>query len=57
MIPSVTVYDRGGSDFTDALGTYLRVKGANGMVFTSARCDVKFEFYHGRLNDLMVGIL
>ena len=51
MILSLTVYDRGGSDFTDAPGTYLRVKGANGMVFPSARCDVKCEFYYGRLND------
>ena len=33
------------------LGAYLRVKGANGMVFPSARCDVKCEFYNGRLND------
>ncbi len=51
MLPSLTVYDRGGNDFTDALGAYLRVKGANGMVFPSARCNVKCEFYNGELND------
>ena len=51
MLPSLTTADRGGNDFTDSLGGYLRVKGANGMVFPSARCNVKCEFYNGELND------
>ena len=51
MLPSLTSPDRGGTDFTDALGGYLPVQGANGMVFPSARCNVKCEFYNGELND------
>ena len=51
MLPSLTTYDRGGNDFTDKLGGYLRVKGANGLVFPSARCNVKCELYNGELND------
>lgn len=51
MLPSLTYWERGGSDLTDALGKYLRRKGANGLVFPSARSDVKCEFLHGNLES------
>ncbi len=51
ILPDLTVYDRGGSDFTEKFGNFLRHNGANGMIFPSARCDIGCEFLNGELND------
>ena len=51
MLPSFMTADRGGSDLTDSIGFLLRKMGVNGLVFPSARSDVKCEFLNGRLHD------
>jgi hypothetical protein len=51
LLPSFLVADRGGSDITDSIGFFLRKSGVNGLVFPSARRDVKCEFLNGQLND------
>ena len=51
MLPSFLTPDRGGSDLTNSIGFLLRKSGVNGLVFPSARSDVKCEFLNGHLND------
>lgn len=51
MLPSLMSAERGGNDFTNSLGFFLRRTGVNGLVFPSARSDVRCEFLGGQLND------
>jgi len=51
LLPSLMSAERGGNDFTNSLGFFLRKTGVNGLVFPSARSDVQCEFLHGQLND------
>jgi hypothetical protein len=53
MLPSLLAPARGGTDFTNGIGVLLRNSGVSGLIFPSARSNVKCEFRDGHLNNFL----
>ena len=51
MLPTLMSYPLGGNMITSAIGAWMRNKGANAMIFPSARCDVAVTIKDGSLAD------